>query len=320
MDFNMAGTFDSFKDGTKEFAEITHEKTNEFHKKYVSKVLPDCGKYGDEAKFIAEMVPGVTEYNAIKDGDWEEFAIAAGLDIASVAISPVTGGAGYVALKAPNVVAKIGTKHAVKEIAEASTKKVVKETAEKATEKIVKETAETGVGKIVKETVEKATKEVGESVDKESREIVEKTVLKVGDKIDTTKFPKYIKEIEKITSRRIPIRQKRLLKNALEENEYVKLGSEARKIASQEFNRTRFDLIKEWEKMTGQNWPRYVKDVINKSGNVIKKAGQPYDVHHIIELSTGGPNKWWNIHPASFPDEHQGGIHAAGSFAKLIFG
>ena len=169
MDFNMENTLDSFKDGTKEIAEITHQKTKELHEKYVSKILPDCGKYGDAAKFIAEMAPGVAEYNAIREGDWKEFAIAAGLDITAVGIGAATAGAGYAAIKSGSAVAKNGTKLAIKEIAEAGTKKVVKETAKEATEKIVKETAGTTVEKVAKETtetiVEKTEKELGERID-----------------------------------------------------------------------------------------------------------------------------------------------------------
>lgn len=75
-----------------------------------------------------------------------------------------------------------------------------------------------------------------------------------------------------------------------------------------------------WEEKTGQEWPKYSEDVLNEAGEVIRTAGQPYDAHHIIELSTSGPNEWWNLHPASFPGEHQNGIHAVGRLAKLIFG
>lgn len=174
MDFNIAGAYDSFKDGTKELAELTHEKTNEFHKNYVSKVLPDCGKYGDKARYIAEMVPGVTEYNAIRDGNWKDFAIAAGLDVASLGIGAITAGAGYAAIKGGEVAAKEGTKLAVKEIAEAGTKKVVGETAEN----IAKKTTETRVGTIAKETIEMVVKEVGE---KDSKEIAENSVRKSVD-------------------------------------------------------------------------------------------------------------------------------------------
>lgn len=33
----------------------------------------------------------------------------------------------------------------------------------------------------------------------------------------------------------------------------------------------------------------------------------------------GGPHEWWNMHPAKFPDEHQGGIHRKNSPAKKLF-
>ena len=40
---------------------------------------------------------------------------------------------------------------------------------------------------------------------------------------------------------------------------------------------------------------------------------------YLIESSHGGPNQWWNIHPARFPDQHQGGIHSSGSPARDLF-
>ena len=127
MNLDLGNAWDSIKDGTKEVTEVAHAKTSEFHENYVSKVLPDCGKYGDAAKFAAEMVPGVSEYNAIVDGDWTAFAIAAGIDIGAIAIGAFTAGAGYDAVKGGSTVAKTGAKVAVKEVAEAGATKVVKE-------------------------------------------------------------------------------------------------------------------------------------------------------------------------------------------------
>ena len=180
MGFDLNNTWDSIKDGISETAEVAHVKTNEFHEKYVSKVTPDFGKYGDAAKFAAEMVPGVSEYNAIKEGDWQAFAIAAGIDIAAVAIGAFTAGAGYAAVKGGTSAAKVGVKVAVKEVAEAGAKKVVKETVEAGAEKVVKETVEAGAEKIVKETVEagaeKVVKETAEAgVEKAAKETAENT-------------------------------------------------------------------------------------------------------------------------------------------------
>lgn len=177
MGFDLNNTWDSIKDGISETAEVAQVKTNEFHEKYVSKITPDFGKYGDAAKFAAEMVPGVSEYNAIKDGDWQAFAIAAGIDIAALAIGAFTAGAGYAAVKGGTSVAKAGVKVAVKEVAEAGAKKVVKETVEAGAKKVVKETVEAGAEKIVKETVETgAEKIVKETVEVGAEKIVKETV------------------------------------------------------------------------------------------------------------------------------------------------
>lgn len=199
MNFDLGNTLDSIKDGTREIVETAHEKTSAFHENYVSKVLPDCGKYGDAAKFVAEMAPGVSEYNAIVDGDWTGFAIAAGIDISAVAIGAFTAGAGYAAVKGGTTLAKTGAKVAVKEVAEAGAKKVVKEVAEEGVEKVVKETVEAGAEKIVKEVteegVEKAVKEVSEQgVEKVVKETVESGVEKAAKEVAGEGTEKAVKE------------------------------------------------------------------------------------------------------------------------------
>lgn len=177
MSFDFNKTLDSVSDGVKEVAEVAHVKTSDFHENYVSKVIPDCGKYGDAAKFVAEMVPGVSEYNAIKDGDWQAFAIATGIDIAAIAVGAFTAGAGYAAVKGGTTAAKTGVKIAVKEVAEAGAEKVVKEVVEAGTEKVVKEVAEAGTEKIVKETVEAGVeKAVKETVEARAEKAVKETV------------------------------------------------------------------------------------------------------------------------------------------------
>lgn len=84
-----------------------------------------------------------------------------------------------------------------------------------------------------------------------------------------------------------------------------------------QFDLARPALIGEWERHTGQVWPRYAEDVVSKSGTRLRQAGQPFDAHHIIELKYGSANAWWNIHPARFPTQHQSGIHRG--IAKRIF-
>ena len=189
MDFDLEKAWDSVKEGTKEIAEAAHVKTKEFHKNYVSKVIPDCGKYGDTARFVAEMAPGVSEYNAIVEGDWTEFAIAAGIDVGALVIGACTAGAGYAAIKGGSVAAKTGTKIAVKEVAEVGTKKAVKEMAGEGGEKVAKEVVEAGAQKAVKEVAEegaeKTIKEVAEeSVEKSARRTTEKVEKGISEQRD----------------------------------------------------------------------------------------------------------------------------------------
>ncbi len=376
MGLEMSHTIDSIHDGTKEIAETAHIKTREFHENYVSKVVPDCGKYGDAARFVAEIAPGVSEYNAIREGDWQGFAISAGIDVASIAVGAITMGAGYGAVKGGSVAAKTGVKMAAKEVAEAGAKKAVKEVAEAGTKKAVKEVAETGAEKVVKEVAEagaeKAAKEVIEAgTEKAAKEVIEagaektakevaeagaekaakeiaetgaekaakelaeagteklakeaaenvtvKGVKEIGESMDKKLFPEYVEKVEEITNRKIKPEQWEKLQKALKEQDFVKLDPEACKIENQKFNRIRSMLIDEWEKNTGEKWPVYLKDVVNEKGVVHKRAGQPFDVHHLIEQSFGGPHEWWNLHPAANPWEHQAGIHAANSISRLVF-
>ena len=328
MNLDLGNAWDSIKDGTKEVTEVAHAKTSEFHESYVSKVLPDCGKYGDAAKFAAEMVPGVSEYNAIVDGDWTAFAIAAGIDIGAIAIGAFTAGAGYAAVKGGSTVAKTGAKVAAKEVAEAGVKKVVKEVAGEGAEKLAKEAAEAGTKKVVKETAEggakKVVKEVAEDGTKKlAKEVTEegtkKVTKEVGEKMSKELVPEYLHEVESITKREIKPAQMEKLQKALKEQDFVKLDPDKVKLHRKLFDNAKDKLIDEWEKNTGDKWPVYAKDILNDAGEVIRTAGQRFDAHHLIESSFGGPNAWWNLHPAAFPSEHQAGIHAINSLANKIF-
>jgi len=96
----------------------------------------------------------------------------------------------------------------------------------------------------------------------------------------------YIRDIESQTGLKISSEQRSLLADNLRTNEYTRLTPEEASKHRAAFNKNRTDLI---------------------------------NAHHIIESSYGGSNEWWNIHPARFPDQHQGGIHRANGPARSIF-
>lgn len=97
------------------------------------------------------------------------------------------------------------------------------------------------------------------------------------------------------------------MKEALRKNEYKKLSTEEYEIHTKEYTSTRrAKMIKEWEENTHQKWP-------------VDENGQRYQLHHIIEQQYGGPNEWWNSHPAKYPDQHQGGIHGKDSPSRKLF-
>ena len=117
---------------------------------------------------------------------------------------------------------------------------------------------------------------------------------------------RYIRDIEKITGRKQPAKQLRLLKEDFQNNKYSRLSVSEVKANRKAFENKRLKLIKEWERNTGQKWP------------IDSKTGNKYDTHHIVEVKFGGKHEWWNIHPAKKGSEHQGGIHSTES-SKVLF-
>lgn len=82
----------------------------------------------------------------------------------------------------------------------------------------------------------------------------------------------------------------------------------------QQFNNQRNNLIRQWEEKNGCEWPKYEQDVYSKNGNIVRKKGDYYEVHHIKPLTVGGENSAKNITPLHY-DVHNDrqGIHAPNS-------
>lgn len=131
---------------------------------------------------------------------------------------------------------------------------------------------------------------------------------------------KYLNDIKAQTGLAVTPKQQKLIDEALSKKDYTRLSTVESKEHRAQFNKVKNELITQWEKQTGQSWPRYTEELYSKNGTLVRRAGQPYDAHHIIESSYGGPNQWWNMHPARFPDQHQQGIHRAGGPSNQIFG
>ena len=129
----------------------------------------------------------------------------------------------------------------------------------------------------------------------------------------------YLKDVEEQTGRKIHQSQIEPLKQALRAERFSPMTKAEIARHRSAFNRVKNDLIEEWERNTGQAWPRYTQNVPKKSGEGFsKRVGDPYDAHHLIENKIGGPAEWWNIHPARFPDQHQGGIHRSRSPLRVL--
>lgn len=128
-----------------------------------------------------------------------------------------------------------------------------------------------------------------------------------------------MRDIEEQTVFKLSKPQIEKLKEALRNNEYTKLSPQETLKHRKEFNSVKNKLISEWKNNTGQTWPRYTEVVYDKNGEIARNVGDYYDAHHIIENNYNGNHEWWNITPAKFPDEHQGGLHRSKSPCRRLF-
>ena len=113
--------------------------------------------------------------------------------------------------------------------------------------------------------------------------------------------------------------QKELIKEYINNNTIYRVDIEEHDKKRKEFHHLCRKLRKQWERETGQEWPTYEDNVyVNKK--IWRFKGQYYDAHHIIEVSFGGPNVWYNLFPAASPNEHPYGIHDDYSVCTEIFG
>lgn len=73
------------------------------------------------------------------------------------------------------------------------------------------------------------------------------------------------------------------------EREFTRLSPELAKIHRAEFNRVKDELIGQWERNTGQIWPRYTEDILAKNGvTVARKAGGPLTLIILLKVVMAG--------------------------------
>lgn len=185
-DLNFKKNLDSFNKELKDIGEVAKKNTNDFHKKYVSKVTPDLGKYGKQVDFVTGMISGVDEYNAVRKGHWKELAVATTMDVGSIALGAVTGGTGYVAVKAGTTGAKVVTK----EVAKEGVKKLAREGLETEAKKVATESIKDGSKEVARKTFEKNGKKYvinrkpKEQIIKNSKKYIDNVVKSSSNKVD----------------------------------------------------------------------------------------------------------------------------------------
>ncbi|MGL6008569.1 MAG: hypothetical protein ACRC1D_03855, partial [Culicoidibacterales bacterium] len=75
MDFDVSKLTETLETEIKEIGDSIEATADAFHDKFVSKIIPTDGKYGEAVTFATEMIPGVAAYNSIREGDWQQAAI-----------------------------------------------------------------------------------------------------------------------------------------------------------------------------------------------------------------------------------------------------
>lgn len=127
------------------------------------------------------------------------------------------------------------------------------------------------------------------------------------------------KDLEKVTEEYFKdVRDKSEFADTIPEKPFEisdlkKISPEERAEMREEFNSKREQLREEWEIATGREWPRYKEDVYSANGNLIRKAGDYYDAHHVLPLEVGGKNEVSNITPLHAEVHYdKQGVHATG--------
>ena len=194
-----------------------------------------------------------------------------------------------------------------------------------------KEAAKEGIKEAAKETAKAAGKEMAnKAVDVTKRIDIAAEFKSNGEfKVDITK--RLIPNAPEISIKDIPELAKNYISDLIEKSPFPetlkdkmldvsKLEPQSPdKVAElrEEFDEKKKDLRKDWEKLTGKEWPKYTEDVYNENGVRIRKVGDNFDAHHIQPLELGGSNTAENLTPMDL-SKHSS-VHAVdGSCKKLV--
>lgn len=126
------------------------------------------------------------------------------------------------------------------------------------------------------------------------------------DEAKSVLFDRYLDDIQKCTGLRIGKEQKNLLRDAMRSNKLNKVDRKDYRKVADEFEKAsnKEAFRKEWSAKTGMPWPTNPQSL---NSSVV--AGNPHQMHHVIEKDRGGGNEWWNFHPAMGGSRADGGQH-----------
>jgi hypothetical protein len=108
-------------------------------------------------------------------------------------------------------------------------------------------------------------------------------------------------------------------------NSWSRIDSAENVIMREDFDKSKRDLIAQWEADNGIPWPIYNEDIYMETGSIIRRAGHRYDAHHIQPLTFGGRNIAANITPLHVLEHFdKRGVHApdspCGRIERLLTG
>ena len=109
------------------------------------------------------------------------------------------------------------------------------------------------------------------------------------------------------------------INDSIKENDWKKITTEETGEMREEFGISKNRLISDWELQNNKKWPTYEEDIYSQNGNLIRRAGDKYDAHHIQPLTYDGKNIVENITPLHALEHFdKQGVHSPNSpFGKM---
>lgn len=126
---------------------------------------------------------------------------------------------------------------------------------------------------------------------------------KLYNKQLSRQFRESIEFVEEKSKTSMPLDQVEEIREYIERHGIVRMPSHQNSCIRQAFGNKKVKLIILWEYNTNLEWPRQTQDI---------------DAHHLVFITYGGTNEWWNLWPIE-RRVHGKEVHGSGSPAKDFY-